>query len=236
VELLSAALLLQARNFFSERLQLMLRSAGRAKVLVADAWPEGNIRGLLDMAEGNVAGGWLEAPGSLKVMRSNPDGKPYIGLLDLMDGPIQTQIEAYLLQSEQTQASVNLWCDPGTGEAGALLVEPMPNCPYERLARLVQAIEGLEVVPKWERKPEFLCQWINQGDDAEILFTTEVQYRCRCTKKSLVEILRGFDATERDKLFFDESPIEVRCDYCGKAFQIRRSEVVMPEEGTHGEP
>lgn len=233
VGLLSAALLLQSRTFFSERLQLVLKGTGRIKALVADSWPEGDIRGILDLSEGDSGLPWIQGPGSLRVMRSNPKGQPYLGTLELVHGDIQAQVEAYLLQSEQVQASTTLWCDPGTGEAGGLLVEPLPGCPRERLARVVQAIEGLEVVPNWEREPEFLCRWVNQGEGAEILSTTEVQYRCRCRKESLLEVLQGFVRSRLDELFPEDGPVEVRCDYCGTSYLIRRSELRLAEDRGH---
>ena len=235
VELLAATLLLQSRTFFSERLQLMLGGSGRAKVMVADSWPEGDIRGVLDVSEGPADGPWVQGPGFLKVMRSNPKGRPYIGTLELVEGTIQAQVEAYLLQSEQSQASVTLWCDPSTGEAGALFVEPMPDCPRERLEQLVHAIDGLEVVPNREREPEFLCRWINHGDGTAILSSTEVHYRCRCRKGALIGILEGFDGAKLDELFLGKDPVEVRCEYCGKTYLIGRSELPQQENGIHAE-
>jgi molecular chaperone Hsp33 len=235
VELLAAALLLQSRTFFSERLQLMFRGSGKVKALVADSWPDGDIRGMLDLSEGKQDDPWILGPGFLRVMRSNPKGQPYVGTLELVEGGIQTQVEAYLLQSEQTQASVTLWCDPDTGEAGALFVEPMPDCPKERLDQVVQAIEGLEVVPNREREPEFLCRWINQGEGTEILSTMEIRYRCRCNKEALVAILQGFNCAKLDELFQSEGPAEVRCDYCGKTYLISRSELHHQENGSHAE-
>ena len=220
VELLSAALLLQARNFFTERLQLLLKTSGRAKAIVADAWPTGDIRGVLDAQPDVAAGPWVAAPGLLQVMRSNPAGQPYVGTLALIEGPIQTQIEAYLQQSEQIEASVTLWCDPSTGESGGLLVEPMPGCPRERLAALVTAVEGLEVVPNWERTPDFLAQWINQGPPAQELATASIQYHCRCTREALVATLGGFGPDQIRELFEAGSPVAVRCDYCGHNYEI----------------
>ncbi len=234
VELLSGALLLQSRTFFSERLQLMVRGAGRARTLVADSWPEGDIRGVVDLAAGPDTAPWVQGPGYFRVMRSNPSGKPYVGTLELVEGTIQSQLEAYLLQSEQIQASATLWCDPRTGEAGGLLVEPLPHCPHGRLEGLVHAVEGLEVVPLWERDPSFLCRWINQGDGAEILSSTEIQYRCRCSIGSLVEILRGFEKAKLDEIFREGGPVEVRCDYCGKAYLLCRTDLEAPERGGHG--
>jgi redox-regulated HSP33 family molecular chaperone len=96
----------------------------------------------------------------------------------------------------------------------------MPDCPPERLAILVEALEGLEVVPFWERTPDFLCLWINQGAGAEILGSTAMRYFCRCTRESLLTALQGFGPAERSALFKEGSPISVRCDYCGRDYAI----------------
>jgi molecular chaperone Hsp33 len=224
-ELLSATALLQGRTVFSERLQLLVKGAGRAKAVVADSWPDGTIRGVFDL--GNLeAQDWIAAPGLLQVMRSNPTGQPYIGNLELVEGGIQVQVEHYLQSSEQIQASLTLWCDPGTGEAGGLLVELLPDCPPARLARLVQAIEGLDVVPFWERTAEFLANWVAQGEGTDELAVNEIFYRCRCTREALLETLRRFSEAQKADLFKDEAPLEVRCDYCGTKYPITRDDLM----------
>ena len=228
VELLAGALLLQGRNFFTERLQLLVKASGQARAVVADAWPDGNIRGVLDPAPG-VVGPWFQGPGTLQVMRSTPTGQPYTGTLELVDGPLQAQLEAYLLQSEQVQASVTLWCDPGTGESGGLLVEPLPNCAPERLKALVDALEGLEVVPLWERTTDFLSTWINQGPGAEVQSTTGMRYFCRCTRQSLLDALGAFSRDKLAEMFKEGGAIEVRCDYCGKVYAITLDDLPQAE-------
>ena len=154
VELLSGAALVQSRTLLTERVQLVLRSSGRAKAIVADAWPDGGLRGILDInddvgdvgdtggADGKGAAPWVAPPGNFQVMRSNPKGSPYIGTLELTDGPISAQVEHYLQQSEQVQACVVLWCDAATGHAGGLLVEPLPFCPPDRLRLMLAALEA----------------------------------------------------------------------------------------------
>jgi molecular chaperone Hsp33 len=181
---------------------------------------------MLDVSETPSDSHWIAEPGIFQVMRSSASGEPYIGNLELVPGGVQSQLEAYLQQSEQVQASATLWCDPDTGEAGALLVEPLPSCPPERLARLIQAIEGLDVVPHWERKPEFLAEWINQGPGAQPLSETLLSYGCRCSKQSLLGSLKGFAEAQRDELFHDGGPIEVRCDYCGTIYWIAKEELL----------
>ena len=232
-ELLASALLLQSRTFFSERLQLLLKTSGQARAVVADAWPDGGVRGMLDPAPSGQAADqspdlpWVRPPGLLQVMRSNPAGKPYIGKLAMVEGPLQAQVEAYLQQSEQREASMSLWCEPSTGETGGLLVEPMPGCPPERMKSLVAALEGLEVVPLRERSPDFLAAWVNQGEGAEILADMELHYRCRCSRETLVATLNGFGPDKVRDLFQAGNPLEVRCDYCGKAYSISAEDLLV---------
>jgi len=227
-ELLAATALLQGRTVFEERLQLLLKGSGKAKAVVADSWPDGTIRGVLDLGPAD-AQDWVAAPGVLQVMRSNAAGQPYIGNLELVEGGIQTQVEHYLQNSEQIQASLTLWCDPGTGEAGGLLVEPLPDCPPARLARLVQAIEGLEVVPFWERTTDFLASWVAQGEGSDELAAVDIEYRCRCTRASLLETLRRFPEAQKEELFKDAGPLEVRCDYCSTLYPITREDLLQGE-------
>ncbi len=224
-ENLAAVALLQSRGGFHERLQILLKGSGRAKAVVADSWPDGTLRGVLDVAAEPIEHAWVSGPGLLQVMRSNAQGAPYVGNLDLVEGDLAKQVEAYLQQSEQVQASLTLWCEEDSGVAGGLLVEPLPDCPPERLERLVAALEGLEVVPNWERTPEFLLEWINQGKGATVLSDADLDYRCRCQKETLVATLAGFSGAQRDDLFREGDPIEVRCDYCGKVYPITRADL-----------
>jgi molecular chaperone Hsp33 len=227
-ELLCATALLQARTLFAERLQLLIKSSGRAKAVVSDSWPDGTLRGVLDVGN-SEASDWVAAPGVFQVMRSTGTGQPYVGHLPLVEGGIQVQVEHYLQSSEQIQASLTLWCDAGTGEAGGLLVEPLPGCPPDRLARLVQAIEGLEVVPFWERTPAFLAAWVSQGEGADEQASTDIFYRCRCTRAALLETLRHFPEAQKEDLFREAGPVEVRCDYCGALYPITREDLARGE-------
>lgn len=224
-ENLTAVALLQSRGGFHERLQILLKGSGRAKAVVADSWPDGTLRGVLDVAAEPSESAWISGPGLLQVMRSNASGAPYIGNLNLVEGDLAKQVEAYLQQSEQVQASLTLWCEEDSGVAGGLLVEPLPDCPPERLERLISALDGLEVVPHWERTPDFLLEWINQGAGATVLSDTHLEYRCRCQKETLLATLAGFTGTQRDDLFREGDPIEVRCDYCGKVYPITRADL-----------
>jgi molecular chaperone Hsp33 len=183
------------------------------------------FRSVLDLGS-REDGDWIEVPGTLEVLRSDPGGGPYTGTLDLAVGPIQTQVEAFLQHSEQIQSSLTLWCDPATGRAGGILAEPLPDCPPERMKRLVMAIEGIEVLQEHEKEPVFLTAWINGGPGAEILGGADLEYRCRCNRSSLVGTVAAFPEAQKRDIFQDLEQVEVRCDYCSKVYFLERSEVM----------
>jgi molecular chaperone Hsp33 len=229
VELLTGAALMQSRSLLTERIQLLVRSSGKAKAIVADSWPDGSLRGILDISSATNNAPWLQHPGNFQVIRSNQGGAPYIGNLELVDGSVSAQVEHYLQQSEQIQASTTLWCDPYTGEAGGLVVEPLPNCTPERLKRLLDALGGLEVTHLWERNPDFLVRWINQGEGAEILSSLNLEYRCRCSKQSLVDTLSAMLNEQVEEIFAGKTFVEVCCEYCGQHYAIAREEIIAFE-------
>jgi molecular chaperone Hsp33 len=226
VELLTSAALMQSRSLLSERIQLVMRSDGRAKSVVADSWPDGSLRGILDLNTECDGMPWIGYPGHFQVIRSNANGSPYVGNLELVEGPISVQVEYYLQQSEQIQASVTLWCEPSSGEAGGLIVEPLPDCPPERLRFLLNALDGLEVTQLWERTPDFLVRWINGGEGAKILSSIDLEYRCRCSKQSLVDTLRAMPLHQRREIFSEKNPVQVHCEYCGHYYVIAFEELL----------
>jgi redox-regulated HSP33 family molecular chaperone len=94
------------------------------------------------------------------------------------------------------------------------------------MQRLVDALEGLDVVPFWERDPEFLIRWVNQAEGATQLSAHDIEYRCRCSKDGLLAALASFSKEKMTEIFAEGSPAEVRCDYCGRTFAIHREEVL----------
>jgi molecular chaperone Hsp33 len=233
VELLAGAALMQSRSLLSERIQLLLRSSGRASSIVADSWPDGGLRGILDQRPGSEGRPWIEHPGLFQVMRSNPGGAPYIGNLELLDGPIGAQLEGYLQQSEQLQACVALWCDPFSGEAGGLIVEPLPDCPKGRLKLMLDALDGLEVTQPHERTPDFLINWMNMGGGAEILSSLDLEYRCRCSRQSLTDTLRAMPPEQLRDMFSGADRLDVHCEYCGASYSIEPGDIMGagPQDG-----
>ena len=89
-ETLVATALLHSRTLFEERTQLLIKASGRAKAVVGDCWPDGTLRGVLDLGVPE-APDWIAAPGLLQVMRSSATGQPYIGNLPLVEGGIQVR-------------------------------------------------------------------------------------------------------------------------------------------------
>ena len=222
-----AGALLMGRSHGLQRIQLLLKSLGRIETMMIDVWPDGSLRGFCDHRETETED--LKTPGQIRVMRSNEGEQPYTGVLPLIEGGIAKQLESYLSQSEQIQASVTMWIDPLTGQGGAFMVEPLPQCPPKRLARLIHAVEGFEVVLPEERTHAFIASWINGGAGAIETASSELRYECRCSKESLIDIMRKFSSSDRDHLFSNQPSTEVHCDYCANVYQISVEDLLSSE-------
>ena len=226
VELLAATLLCQSRGLFEERLQILVRGAGRAKVLVSDAWPDGMVRGMLDEAEG-LQGPWVAAPGLLQVMRSGPKGEPYIGRLPLVEGGISPADRGL---------PAAFGADPGEPHG---LVRPG----HRRRGRPSGGTPA--PVPPWSAcrawwRPSKASMWCPTGSGIRNSCsagstrarrrpsspprrsnTAAGAARLRCWKLSA-----AFQRAKLEEIFAEGRSAEVRCEYCGKAFAIHRQEVM----------
>jgi molecular chaperone Hsp33 len=66
---------------------------------------------------------------------------------------------------------------------------------------------------------------VNRGEGAEVLSRTRCEYVCRCSREALLATLNGFGAERVEELFQAGSPMEVRCDYCGKVYSVAREDL-----------
>ena len=101
--------------------------------------------------------------------------------------------------------------------------------PLERVRRPRHQHQNIEqregdgdAAPPHARDPDRI------GQGADELAATELIYRCRCTRESLLETLRRFSPEQKADLFVQPGPLEVRCDYCGTLYPITQDDLAGP--------
>ncbi len=185
-------------------------------------------------ADGKLdVGGYVGHSGKLTVIRDLGMKDPYVGMCNLVSGEIAEDFAQYFTASEQQPSLVYLGVreEAETGKvigAGGILIQPMPNCPDEEIAK----VEGLApVIPQ-------LTKMLSEGatlEEAvekllaplapEITERIEPAYRCDCTRDRLERALLSIGEDELNDILAHEGEAELTCQFCLKRYHFDREDL-----------
>ena len=185
-------------------------------------------------ADGKLdVGGYVGHSGKLTVIRDLGMKDPYVGMCNLVSGEIAEDFAQYFTASEQQPSLVYLGVreEAETGKvigAGGILIQPMPNCPDEEIAK----VEGLApVIPQ-------LTKMLSEGatlEEAvekllaplapEITERIEPAYRCDCTRDRLEQALLSIGEDELNDILAHEGEAELTCQFCLKRYHFDREDL-----------
>ena len=197
-------------------------------VCVSDA--TGNVRGYV--YEPNVpfeekfpgklnVGATVGTDGTLTVIRDLQMKEPYVGSVPLVTGEIGDDVTAYFAQSEQTPTACALGVlidtDCSVKVAGGYILQLLPGAPEETIVKLEEGIRRAgAVTPMLEQgmTPEDILGQV--CGDLGILFleTTEVAYKCYCSKERVEAALISLGKKELTEVMEEGKPFPVECQFC----------------------
>jgi molecular chaperone Hsp33 len=219
------------------RLVLEIRGDGPLGRVIAEADPEGNLRGMVGdprvdvppTPAGKLAVGRAVGKGLLRVLREHAGGGSYHSQVELVSGEIGEDVAHYLEQSEQSRSAVLLGvlAKPfGIAAAGGMIVEVLPGAPEEVVARLERNLAGIPGVSHLVEAggSEQVIGSLLAGLDREVRETRPLRYRCRCSRERLLHHLVLLPEDDREHLRSANGTIEADCVFCGSRY------VYTPEE------
>jgi len=239
---LAAAVLLHRLTIkASRRLTLTITGDGPLGKVIAEADPEGNVRGLVgnprvDLApgaDGKLKVGAAIGSGTLKVRRELADGGTYESQVALQTGEIGLDLAHFLEQSEQTQSAVmvGVLAGPeGIRAAGGMIVEVLPGASESAVARLERNLSELGGVSRDLDRGglEGLRDRVLAGLAPSLIDRRGVRFRCACSRERLREhlvLLPGDDlAAIRDEV----GRVEAECAFCGERYRYAAAELAPP--------
>jgi molecular chaperone Hsp33 len=237
--LAGAALLLRLATKTPSRLVVEIRGDGPLGRVIAEADPEGNLRGMVgdprvvvpDYPNGKLAVGSAVGKGMLRVLREHAGGGSYHSQVELVSGEISEDVAHYLAQSEQRHSAVLLGVlarPSGVAAAGGMIVEVLPGAPEEIIARLERNILGVPGVSQLVEAGGSgrVVDALLAGLDREERERQPLRYRCRCSRERLLRHLALLPAEDRDHLFAEDGTIEADCVFCGSKYRYRLDELV----------
>ena len=236
---MTGALLLAANLKNKEALTVNIRGNGPLKNITADAVPEGFVRGyvadphvelpLNDKGKLDVGGG--VGQGLVTVTRFTGLREPMRGSSEIVTGEIAEDLTNYLYVSEQTPSSIGLGVlvdtDFSAKAAGGFMIQPMPDADEEIISKLEANLQKLRpvttMIDEGKDAKEIILE-IMSGFDMEFLTSTDLAFKCQCSKERLEDVLLNLNHDDMESLIAD-GQAEVCCHFCGEKYHFTREEL-----------
>ena len=220
---------------------MQIKGGGPIGTIVCVSDPIGNVRGyvyepnvpLVEKYPGKLdVGATVGTDGTLTIIRDLQMKEPYVGSVELVSGEIGDDVTAYFAQSEQTPTACALGVlvdrDCSVKVAGGYLIQLLPGAPDEVIDKLEAGIQRAGAVTA------MLDQGMTPEDilgavcgDLGVLFmeTTEVSYRCYCSKERVEAALISLGKKELTEIMEEGKAFPVECQFCDTIYTFTSEDI-----------
>lgn len=222
-------------------LTLQVRGGGPIGTITVVSDPEGNVRGcvteprvpLVEKRPGKLdVGATVGTNGTLTVIRDLQMKEPFVGSVPLVSGEIADDITAYFAQSEQipTVCALGVLVDRDytVKTAGGYLLQLLPGAPEETISALERGIQAAgAVTPMLEAgmTPEDILGQVMGTLGVVFLETTEVSYKCYCTRQRVERALISLGRKELEEIAAEGKEFPVECQFCDTVYKFTPGDV-----------
>jgi molecular chaperone Hsp33 len=242
-EAVAASVLLAATLKFDGTLSLQLQGQGPMHLMLAQCSDALGVRAVARYRENeNKEAGYhrdlssLSGEGKLTVTLENEDlSQRYQGIVPLNGERMADCLRSYFESSEQLPT--RLWLHADANGASGLLLQRLSNDSVKnRIVGSPHEIDPAEIEDAWQRvqllgdtiKPEELQTLSDRNllrrlfaeDDVRLFESAPVFFRCRCSRERVTGMLRGLGADEVRSVLAEQGHVEVRCDFCNRAYRF----------------
>ncbi len=250
-EAVAASALLAATLKFDGTVSLQLRGQGPMYLMLVQCSSDLGIRAVARYREAQEQGGLLalSGAGNLTVMLENDDlSQRYQGIVPLESDHLATCLQGYV--ESLKRLPTRLWLHADEHSISGMLLQRVSDDSVVGRARTLAAAEDID--DAWRRaqlmadtlSPIELCALSDKQilrrafaeDDVRMFKSRPVFFRCRCSRKSVMDRLKSLGAGEIRSMLAKHDGIEVQCDFCNRAYRYDAVDVEhMLSAGSHGE-
>ena len=211
----------------NEVLTLELSGDGPLGKVVAIADSKGNVRGFAakPASNGGIGNGFLTA--------SKDQGMktPYVTNMPLAVDDVENNLMYYYASYEQLPTyfslGVSLSKNGRVSYAYGFMLQALPFASKEIMEKIA---DNLEKAPKKEEilkarmSPEQIASSLLEGLSKTETEEKAVRFRCSCSRKFGLKVLKDAGKEELSSLIEEGGPIEVVCGSCGKRYSYTKEE------------
>jgi molecular chaperone Hsp33 len=228
-EAVAAALLLAATIKFDGVLSLQLQGTGPVHLMLAQCTSGLAVRGLARFREGVQSGGIADliGAGNLTVTLETDDGSQrYQGIVPVEGERLADSLQVYFENSEQLPT--RLWLHADQNGATGMLLQRLPGegaAPGADPAAVEDAWRRVQLIGETLTFEELrtladadILHRLFNEDDVRLFEPLPVYFRCRCSRERVSGMLQGLGETETRSVLAERGEVEVRCDFCNRAY------------------
>lgn len=218
-----------------DMLTLQIRGDGPMRGLTVTADSKANVKGcaiepqvmLPPNDKGKLDVGGAVGSGILSVIKDMGLKEPYVGQTELQTGEIAEDLTYYFATSEQVPSAVGLGVlmnkDNTVRQAGGFIIQLMPFADEETISKLEENLAEVTSVTKLLDEgctPEQILDKLLGNLGLEINDTIPMQFFCNCDKPRVEKAIVSIGKKEIQEMIDDGKPIEVKCQFCNKAYNF----------------
>ncbi|SKC07481.1 molecular chaperone Hsp33 [Lachnospiraceae bacterium] len=224
-----------------DMITLQIRGDGPVKGLTVTADARGHVKGFalepevivpIRESDHKLDVGKAVGHGTLQIIKDLGLKDPYIGQTALVNGEIAEDLTYYFASSEQVPSAVGLGVlmnhDNTVREAGGFIVQMLPGASEESISAVeknVAKIHSVTDLLKEGNKPEDIIRLVLDGLEPKIFDPMPVEFKCDCGVEKVSRVLISIGEAELNKLIEEGEPVEIRCEFCGKAYTFSVDDV-----------
>ena len=199
---------------------LQITGNGPLSMLVMQCTNEIAYRGLASTAVDASALPYAElvAGGRCAITVDNEDSeRPYQGIVEVGGDSLAANLELYYRQSAQLPSHLSLTANAAL--CGGMLLQQMPGeaaVPADDWRRLGMLAATLRVSDLDGGVGSDLIGRFFSEDDVRVFAPITADFRCRCSRERVVEVLRLLGPAECNAALRDQGEVAVTCEYCGR--------------------
>lgn len=229
-----STLLLASGLKTTPNVSLQLQGEGPLKLLLIQCTDGQRVRGMASFKPG-PSGVPLLGDGRLVVNLDT--GKPngfFQGIVPLSSEKLDECLESYFAQSEQLETRLVL---RSTEERVAgLLLQVLPGRGEERAIDAFQTAAACAATVSVDEltglAAEELLPKLFAGQSIRLFSARPVAHDCRCTPERLAGVVRMLGADEVKSLLAEQGHVELKCEFCNRAFRYDDAQVDAIMRGT----
>lgn len=231
-----------------EMLTININGGGPIGSIVVDAYSSGNVRGFVSNPQAeaepieaghlNVAG-VVGTDGTLTVTKDLDMEENWSGTVELQTGEIGMDFAYYFTLSEQTPTAVSVGVkvnpDGHVQAAGVLVLQMMPDATDTDISICEHVLAGLKpmstIIEEYDDS-SLAALAEDLFDDAKVLSTTPIAFKCTCSHESTAAVLATMSAAELQKMIDEDHGASVICNFCNEEYKFSEDELKKILENT----